>query len=200
MPPIPNNPILPLAMKLSRLCYVLFLVPLMSLSAENTRTLYEFEDSDDGPKWLVENDDVMGGVSIGKGEIKDGSLHFSGKISLENNGGFASLQTADGDWDLHAFTRVVLRVKGDGRTYQFRMATNAKDRGSRIDYQGKFDTKADEFIEVSVPFSKMFPTWRGKTLDGPDLKLDNVRQLRVFLGDGKAGPFELIVDWIKAER
>lgn len=159
--------------------------------------LYDFEEDSNKPRWEVENDGVMGGISEGVGKTVDGRLIFKGSLSLENDGGFASLQTEDGDWDLSKSKGVVVRVKGDGRTYQFRVATDARFKGSRIDYAAEFATKKDEWIEVLVPFSDMKATWRGEKLDEPKLDLRSVEQLRIYLGDGKEGPFMLEVDWIK---
>ncbi|MGB6222098.1 CIA30 family protein [Haloferula sp.] len=159
--------------------------------------LYDFEEDSKKPRWEVENDGVMGGVSKGEGKTVDGTLIFQGRLSLENDGGFASLQTEDGDWDLSKSKGIVLRVKGDGRSYQFRVATDARFKGSRIDYAAEFQTKKGEWIEVVVPFSDMEARWRGEKLDEPKLDLKNVEQLRIYLGDGKEGPFMLEVDWIK---
>merc|ERR1711951_263289 len=43
-----------------------------------------------GTKFYLEMDSVMGGVSQAKLEHDDEQLHFTGQLSLENNGGFAS--------------------------------------------------------------------------------------------------------------
>ncbi len=43
-----------------------------------------------GGKFYLEMDSVMGGVSTAKLEHDDEQLHFTGQLSLENNGGFAS--------------------------------------------------------------------------------------------------------------
>lgn len=162
-------------------------------------SLYTFENEPEKPKWLPQNDGVMGGVSKETGEIKNGRLIFKGDLSLENNGGFASLQTQDANWNLTGTEGFKLRVKGDGRTYQFRVATTAKHRGSRIDYAADFETKDGKWIEVTIPVDEMKPTWRGRRLDGPELDLKNITQLRIFLGDKTPGPFLLSIDWIATE-
>lgn len=159
--------------------------------------IYDFNADGEKPKWVAENDGVMGGVSKGTGKVEGGTLVFRGELSLENNGGFASLQTDEGKWDLSGSKSAKIRVKGDGRTYQFRVATDAMHRGSRIDYAADFETKDGEWIEVTVPFSAMKPVWRGEKLDGPELDTKDIRQVRILLADKKAGPFLLAVDWIK---
>ena len=43
--------------------------------------------------WQIVNDSVMGGLSTSQAYEKDNSLIFTGNVSLENNGGFASIRT-----------------------------------------------------------------------------------------------------------
>jgi hypothetical protein len=42
--------------------------------------------------WRAINDGVMGGVSLGEIVAIDNGLRFQGTLSLENNGGFASVR------------------------------------------------------------------------------------------------------------
>ena len=109
--------------------------------------------------------------------MKEGVLVFSGALSLENNGGFASVRTKGGLYNLTSADGIALRVKGDGRTYQLRLSTDARHRGSLISYQRKFETKAGEWIEVEIPFEKMKPGWRGQMLSGHVLDPSKVSQL-----------------------
>jgi hypothetical protein len=58
------------------------------------QTLFDFTGADAEKDWQTVNDGVMGGVSVGKFQITDKkTLEFSGTLSLENNGGFASVRT-----------------------------------------------------------------------------------------------------------
>jgi hypothetical protein len=72
-----------------------------------------------GP-WQTVNDGVMGGISSSRMAEADGVLSFEGELSLENNGGFASVRRLV-DTDLSQVTGVRLEVRGDQRTYQFRL-------------------------------------------------------------------------------
>ena len=66
--------------------------------------------------WFVVNDGVMGGISSGRMRpVGDDVAAFSGHVSLENNGGFASVRTVLEPGDLSAFAGLALRVRGDGR-------------------------------------------------------------------------------------
>ena len=157
-------------------------------------------DGDAGePIWSAQNDDVMGGVSKGDAVIRDGVLRFSGSLSFENNGGFAQVRIRDLAYDLSGKKGVRMKIMGDGRTYQFRIATDARHRGSRIAYSAEFSTKAGEWAEVVVAFADLKPSHRGKKLDGPPADLTQVEELSLFIGDKREGPFALVVDWIRTE-
>jgi monofunctional biosynthetic peptidoglycan transglycosylase len=162
------------------------------------RTLMDFNESKTESPWIAVNDGVMGGLSQGSAKIKDGLLHFSGSLSLENNGGFSSIRTPGKGHDLTTAKSMILRVKGDGRTYQLRISTDARFRGSRISYSAEFATKTDEWIEVTVPFATFKPTYRGNALDGPPLDLSKVEEVGLLIGDKRTRSFSLNVDWIKA--
>jgi monofunctional biosynthetic peptidoglycan transglycosylase len=148
--------------------------------------------------WRIVDDGVMGGLSQGKREIsKDGVLRFFGTLSLENNGGFSSLRTGAVKLDLSGAEGIIMRVKGDGRSYQLRLGTDAEYRGREMSFQAGFATTKDEWTEVKMPYGSFVGTWRGTEL--PDTTFDpaKVRRLGLQLADKKAGPFELQVDWIR---
>ena len=162
-------------------------------------TLFEFSGTADEPAWNAVNDSVMGGVSRGGAKLIDGSLHFRGVLSLENNGGFSSIRSGGPTRDLSAAKAIVLRVKGDGRTYRLQLATNAEFRRSRISYQTAFPTKRGEWTEVTVPLATLVPQFRGQKLSGPTLNRTRIEEIGLSLSDGNPGAFALEVDWIKAE-
>ena len=89
---------------------------------------------------------------------------FSGYLSLENNGGFASTRAVFDDLDLIGFAGLRLRVKGDGRRYQVRIRTNSHFDG--VAYSSEFATDAGKWTEVFLPFSKFRPTFRGRVPTG----------------------------------
>jgi monofunctional biosynthetic peptidoglycan transglycosylase len=120
-------------------------------------------------------------------------------LSLENNGGFAQIYSPTETADFSDYSAVRLRIKGDGRRYQFRMATDARFRGSRIAYRAEFATEADEWMEVALPFSSFQPSHHGRMLSGPPLDLTSVREIAFLLADGQAGPFALKMEWIGLE-
>jgi monofunctional biosynthetic peptidoglycan transglycosylase len=163
------------------------------------KKLIGFEDQATEPKWVAINDGVMGGLSKGGPEVKGGSLNFTGNLSLENNGGFSSIRTLGQKYDFSGKTAVVIRLKGDGRKYQLRLATDARFRGSAISYGAEFATEKGKWIEVKVSFDSLSPSWRGMKLKGPEFDSSKVEELGFLIGDKKSGEFEIEVDWIAVE-
>ncbi|GAA5495752.1 hypothetical protein Rhal01_01931 [Rubritalea halochordaticola] len=172
----------------------------MASMAEN---IAEFSEKEvDAQGWRVVDDGVMGGLSQGKMEVsKEGLLRFSGTLSLENNGGFSSLRTGNMPLDLSAADGVVLRVKGDGRTYQLRFNTDARfRRGAAVSFSAEFATVKGEWTEVRVPFEKFRGSFRGMRLDQEKFDPAKIERMGLLLADKKAGPFELFVDWVKTYK
>ena len=74
----------------------LILLLTISLSCNSfmeAKILYDFSDKSSLRYWSVIDDGVMGGRSRGRLQIENNDTGlFSGKISLENNGGFSSIR------------------------------------------------------------------------------------------------------------
>lgn len=158
-------------------------------------------DENDRLNWKVVNDGVMGGLSEGQIALTQaGTMKFTGVLSLENNGGFSSFRSGDVTLDLSKDLGLVLRVKGDGRTYQARLATDARYRGMEVSFSAEFATTKGEWVDVKVPFTKFKAGFRGMEL--PDERLDpaKIRRLSLLLGDKKPGPFEIEIDSIRTYR
>jgi hypothetical protein len=89
---------------------------------------------------------------------------------LDHNGGFASIRTLPTDFNLSGYSGFRIRVKGDGRTYQFRIRVD--DRYDGVAFMHDFQTVDDVWLEIDIPFALFVPTYRGKTLQ-------NVKPLKV---------------------
>jgi len=163
---------------------------------DNQVVWFDFSKPDAAKQWQTVNDGVMGGISDGRFKITDiKTMEFYGTLSLENNGGFASVRSRPMKFNLKAGDSVAVRVRGDGREYSLNLYV-PRDSG-RYSFRQTFKTKKGKWIEVSLPADKFFATWRGRVF--PDQKLDpsKINSLGFLLGDRKAGPFKLEVDWIK---
>jgi len=163
------------------------------------RPIINFDGSPQEPRWIAVNDGVMGGLSQGGPVVADGQMQFSGELSLANNGGFSSVRSVGRNFDLSDAAAVLLRVRGDGRRYQLRLATDARYRGTSVSYGAAFDTTAGEWTVVRLPLDSLQPTVRGLALPGPPLDPTQVREIGVLIGDKREGPFALTVDWIALE-
>ena len=74
--------------------FVLLMVGSSVMAADTERVLFTFDKPDAAKQWQTVNDGVMGGVSDGRFKINDDkNMEFFGTLSLENNGGFASVRT-----------------------------------------------------------------------------------------------------------
>lgn len=165
------------------------------------RSLTEFTaEKADGFVWQVVDDGVMGGLSKGKlGFTAEGTIRFEGILSLENNGGFSSIRTARFEpLDLSGHPGLRLRVKGDGRSYQLRLESDARTRGTQpVSFTANFATTKGEWKEIEVSFRDFTGGWRGQAL--PDAKLNSatIERIGLVLADKQPGPFALEVDWIR---
>lgn len=150
--------------------------------------------------WEIVNDGVMGGLSKGTVTMsKSGTMLFRGVLSLENNGGFSSVRSGEVPMDLSKATGVVVRVRGDGRTYQFRLMTDVRFRNRSVAFMAPFQTKAGEWVEIRIPFEAFVGTWRGDPVQSAILDPAKVEGFGIQLSDKIEGPFFLEVDWMKTD-
>jgi hypothetical protein len=98
----------------------LFLLTLGStlMAADGDRMLFDFTGPDAAKSWGNVNDGVMGGLSDGRFKINDDKeMEFFGTLSLDNNGGFASVRSRPKKLALEKGDALIARVRGDGREY-----------------------------------------------------------------------------------
>lgn len=144
--------------------------------------------------WTTVNDNVMGGRSQGGFEIGERILLFRG-VTNTDGGGFSSIRSSPEEPALAGREAIRLRVRGDGRTYTFRLDTG----NARAAYWAEFATVKDEWTEVRLPFDSFVPRWRGRKLDLPPPDPAEVIAVGLMIYDKRDGPFRLEVDWIRAD-
>jgi len=171
-----------------------------AMAEDKPQTLFDFNGADAAKEWQAVNDGVMGGVSEGKFKITDKkTLEFFGTLSLENNGGFASVRTKAKKLGLEKGDTIVAKVRGDGREYNLNLYLNKPLMA--FSYRATVQMKKDEWIEVKVPLDKFEATSFGRVVkDAGAVKPEEVNALGFLLGDKKAGPFKMEIEWIKVER
>ena len=188
-------------MKLAYLSGCLALLMVTTAMAEDTPIpLFDFTGADSAEEWQTVNDGVMGGVSEGKFKITDKkTMEFFGALSLANNGGFASVRSKAKKLNLEKGDTLVAKVKGDGREYSLNLYPNKPLVA--FTYRATVQTKKDEWIEVKFPLDKFEATSFGRVVeDAGAVKPEEVKALGFTLGDKKAGPFKMEIEWIKLER
>jgi NADH dehydrogenase [ubiquinone] 1 alpha subcomplex assembly factor 1 len=180
---------------------MLLVVFLMQAVAERTlRPLLDFTAPATAQRWQAVNDGVMGGVSDGRFRITaEKSLEFFGTLSLENNGGFASVRTKPTDLDVKAGDSLVVRVKGDGREYVVNIYT--KSRRMAFSYRAPLPTRKDEWADVSVPLADFIPTAFGRQVQGMGpVEPGQINGLGFMISDKQPGSFQMQVEWVKVLR
>lgn len=162
--------------------------------------LVNLNDANAVAAWTTVNDPVMGGMSTSRVTFGDGGLVFSGNISLENNGGFASARgPQDPDIGRKATGATSLRVRalGDGKTYVLKVGT----AGQPWSYIQRFSTEAAVARTYALPISGFQPV--GMRLDpAPDapqtLDPSSISEVSVYILDKQQGPFALTISAIEA--
>jgi monofunctional biosynthetic peptidoglycan transglycosylase len=165
---------------------------------EGEKMIFDFDSTDQAQVWLIVNDGVMGGVSQSEMIVtQTGTALFRGSVSLENNGGFASVRTYPIKYELADYEGLSLRVKGDGQQYKLRLRMDNYLDG--IAYEATFQTQSDTWLDIQVPFNEFLPVYRGTIVpDAPKLDPVRIAQIGFMISNKQAGPFELEIDWIKA--
>ena len=172
-----------------------------SLMADDTqRTLFDFSGADSAKEWQTVNDGVMGGVSDGRFKITDAkTMEFFGTLSLANNGGFASVRTKPKNLGIEQGDALVAKVRGDGREYMLNLYPNRQRVA--YSYRAAMQTKKDQWIEVKIPLDTFEATSFGRIVTNAGaVKPAEINSIGFMLGDKKAGPFKLEIEWIKVER
>ena len=155
--------------------------------------LFDFDTNCELLRWAVVDDVVMGGRSDGHLEInEEGHGVFYGDVSLDNNGGFSSVRYKMNPLELDGQKMVVVRLKGDGKRYQFRLKENRFDRHSYVYY---FETTGD-WQTIEIPFDAMYPSFRGQKLDMPNYSAEKMSEICFLIANYKKEEFRLVIDEI----
>jgi uncharacterized surface protein with fasciclin (FAS1) repeats len=184
-------------LKLLVLCALSLAFPAIHTHADEETVMANFKGKDSAKAWSSVNDDVMGGVSKGGFERTDrGTLLFKGSLSLENNGGFASIRSKPKRVDLSGMKALAVRAKGDGRTYWIELRVTRQMRASS--YRADFPTVKGEWQDAVIPLEDFKLQAFGRSVPSEPINLEEVESVGFTLADKKAGAFELEIESIKA--
>lgn len=173
------------------------LIYLVLMINDVSKPLFNFESDNALKQWIIVNDGVMGGLS--KSQLtwhEDGYAIFSGEVSIENNGGFASTRCRPQDFNLNDNVKGIrIHVKGDGNTYQFRIHTDQLFDGAAYKYL--FETNG-EWQTIDIPFDQCKATFRGRIIpNAPRITPDVVQQVGFLIAEKQEGPFSIKVKSIE---
>ncbi len=181
------------------------------ISSATDKVLFDFAhpNTDIKETWGAVDDVVMGGVSQSNIRLAENKAIFSGIVSTDNNGGFASVRTRNFEppLDLSNYEGIELKVIGDGKRYKF--ITRCEGKWDGVGYCHSFDTVYDFPTTIRIPFQDLIPVFRAKTVtEASELDAAKVYSMQLMLSkfeyDGElnpqfeAGSFSLEVEYIKA--
>ncbi|XP_037081705.1 complex I intermediate-associated protein 30, mitochondrial-like isoform X1 [Pollicipes pollicipes] len=131
---------------------------------------------------------------------KDGSKQRAGYCNMRCLRPQKSFKR-DGFFDWSAYTHVVLRVRGDGRSYMLNLASMGYfDLMWNDMYSFPLYTRGGPYWQVSrIPFSKFFLSSKGRIQDKQcPLMQDRITSIGITAA-GVSGPFQLEIDYIGLE-
>ncbi len=149
--------------------------------------------------WTTVNDPVMGGRSTSSVGFGGGGMVFSGTISLENNGGFASARSpVDPEIGRRATgaTSLGVQARGDGKTYLLKVET-----GQPWSYVQRFATQAGVPRTYGLPIGGFQPVgmFLNPAPEAPQtLDPSTISRVGLYILDKQQGPFEITVSAIVA--
>ena len=166
------------------------------LGQDSLIQMINFSTSSNLNNWQITNDGVMGGVSKSNLIINnEGHAHFSGQISLDFNGGFASFRSNNQTFNMRNFSKILIYLKGDKKNYQLRLKENNSDYFS---YVSTFKSSGKwEIIELLL--ADFIPTYRGLKLDRANFHGNSIDQIGILIGNKKNEDFDLLIDKITFE-
>jgi len=186
---------------------------------DEERLVFDFDTPQKINDWIVTCDSTWGEgystATLTESPLAKGKAMFSGVLDTKppNDGriqraGYANMRSVykmksfgrviDLDW--HDFTHLVLRVRGDGRTYV-----------CNLYYYDDYDVQWNDIMQFPlytrggpywqttvIPFSHFFLTYCGRIQDNLEvLRVDDVVAVGFTLMDRVDGPFQLELDSIK---
>jgi len=162
----------------------------------STILLFDFNPKSNIDYWKIVDDGVMGGYSSSEFFVDvSGNGVFKGSVSLENNGGFCSVQHYLKPVSLKENKIFSIRLKGDGKKYQFRVKSERRDYYS---YVYEFQTTTN-WQTIEVPISELYASFRGRKLNMPNYNGISLEEIAFLIGNKKAENFELLIDKIEVK-
>jgi len=148
--------------------------------------------------WSVVDDRVMGGMSQSQMDVMADGIRWSGTLSYEQNGGFASMRSTWNPGCIAGMKAVRMRVRGSSDEFAFRMSSSQRYYDPVAEWKFKptgewawlcFDLEASEITVLGRS--------TGSKLDPRDVA--KIARLGFMRKSGDAGPFWLEVSALEFE-
>lgn len=167
-----------------------------SLKSEKMDSIYAFSKTSKLDNWTIVNDNVMGGSSSASFELnEEGNGEFTGNVSTENNGGFASVRYRFSEKDISGKSAIYVRLKGDSKSYQFRVKFKSNNFYS---YITTFST-SKSWETIKIRLQDLYPSFRGKKLNKPNFSESSIEEISFLIANKKNESFKLIIKKIEIE-
>lgn len=178
---------------------------------------WDFRDEDVFNSWQSASDQDWdeGFSSVNWTRSKSGCALFSGHLdskSLPRDGsvtraGWVNVTCPeakksfgrDERYDFEGYTHLVMRIRGDGRTYAIILRCRGYFDLTWYDIYtyGLYTTGGPYWQYVKIPFSKFCLTYKGAVQDIQEwIPLFNISTVGISLMDKNTGPFSLEIDYI----
>ena len=159
---------------------------LITMNIKSQENLIDFSSKKNKIDWMIINDNVMGGRSKSNFKLYDDYATFQGSISLENNGGFASIRFQK-IADLNSLKKILLHIEGDGKSYQLRVKENTDDYYSFVQF---FETSGKKEV-IEIDLSKFYASYRGFKLDKIKFKKNKISEIGFLIANKIEENFKL---------
>jgi monofunctional biosynthetic peptidoglycan transglycosylase len=148
--------------------------------------------------WVLISDNIMGGISKSKLEYTQSTMILSGDISLKNFGGFSSVKTTFGKYDLSQFKGVKIKFKSTNQKFSITLEDNKN--WTLPNFKGNFYSDKVNIWEEKIIYFNDFKEYQvgeptGKKLDNKNLK--NIVRIGIITTEKKEGPFSIEIDYFE---
>lgn len=180
--------------------YLVFWIVLVNGNSTIVKTplIIDFRENKDFDNWIVINDGVMGGLSQSQARLDGDVVLFSGTLSLKNNGGFVSLRSTLGNYDLSEFTHCEIRFKSD-TDRKFELLIEKDTPFYLPKFRVTFAASTRDWETVTIALAEMEINRMGQTMQRgiePRL-LHGIQRIGFILADKQEGGVRLWIDYVK---
>lgn len=189
---------------------------LIDIRPGDYETVWKFDNTDVIDSWTLTTDaDHNEGQSSGefllgpsktavfKGKLdskppKDGKTKYAGYCNVKSARNMISFKRAS-TYDWFDYTHLLMRVRGDGRTYQISLGVDGYfDVSWNNQYSYALFTRGGPYWQIAkIPFSKFYLGAKGRIQDRQEpIYKDKVTFMGITIGDDVNGPFQLEIDYV----